>query len=62
MDKQTYINKLKAIRNSIGDLIYELWSDHSNLWSDSENKECYMYISSLRRRVINDIIYGYENE
>lgn len=55
MNKKMYVNRIKSIRNSIIDLVDELWSD-------SENKECFEYIGSLRNQVIYDILYRYENE
>ena len=55
MNKETYINRIKYIRNLITDLVDELQDD-------PENKECFEYIGLLRNQVIHDILYGYEYE
>lgn len=55
MNKETYINRIKYIRNLITDLVDELLDD-------PENKEYFEYIGLLRNQVIHDILYGYEDE
>lgn len=50
-----YVNRIKSIRNSITDLVDELWSD-------PENKECFINRRKLEQQVVNDICYGYEVE
>lgn len=55
MNKEMYVNRIKSIRNSITDLVDELWSD-------PENKECFINRRKLEQQVVNDICYGYEVE
>lgn len=55
MNKEMYVNRIKSIRNSITDLVDELWSD-------SENKEYFINRRKLEQQVVDDICYGYEKE
>ena len=55
MNKEMYVNRIKSIRNSITDLVDELWSD-------PENKECFINRRKSEQQVVNDICYGYEVE
>lgn len=55
MNKEMYVNRIKSIRNSITDLVDELWSD-------PENKEYFINRRKLEQQVVDDICYGYEEE
>lgn len=55
MTTEQYIEKLKKIRNEITTLIDELWSI-------PENQEGFISEHNLTKQVVNDILFGYENE
>lgn len=55
MDTQTYKERLLYIEVKIESLT-------SELWEIPENKELFQNRTTLKKQIINDLLYGYEGE